>query len=344
MADHAKDMAIRDTDWSTVPVAAIANLLRAVGDGAPVQAFCEEVGLDLAPLAPDVRVPYRQLADLYDTAARWTGDPWFGLHVGANIDVRSFDLIGHLVLTAASLDQVFEVLVRYLPLWTTSAGFQLERSRGALEIVWSYADPSAPLRRHDCEMSVMAAISAAGLRDAGRRPREIHFRHPPPADASEHHRLLCAPVRFGMPRNAIVCDAATAALPVASADPGLHALLRELAEQRLSARPRPRSIVDDATAAIARLLPSGDVQLSTVARALGVGTRTLQRRLIGAGTTFSAVLAAVRRDRATHALAHSDRSVGEVATELGYGSSSELHRALRRWVGVGPRAYRRARR
>lgn len=346
MADHVKDMTIRDTDWSTVPASALANVLHALEGRVPLQAVCGEVGLDLArPLEPEARVPYHQLADLYEAAASWTADPWFGLHVGANVDARSFDLLGYLALTSATLAQMFEVLARYLPLWTTSAGFEIERSRTTLAVSWAYSDPEAPIRRHDCEMSIMAAAGVGGLLQAGRwRPREVHFRHPRSADTSEHVRLLCAPVRFDMPSNLIVCDAASAAMPLATADPALHELLRDLAERRLAARPVRASILDDTVATIVKLLPTGDVQLSRVARTLGLGARTLQRRLIADGTTFRDLLTTVRRDRAMHALVHSDLSVGEIADQLGYGSISELHRAFRSWVGVGPAAYRRARR
>ncbi|CAN96524.1 transcriptional regulator, AraC family [Sorangium cellulosum So ce56] len=346
MANHVKDMTIRDTDWSTVPAVALANVLRAVEGCVPVRAVCSDVGLDVTRATePDARVPYHQLADLYEAAARWTGDPWFGLHVGANVDARRFDLLGYLALTTATLEQAFEVLARYLPLWTTSAGFQIERSRTTIEVAWAYADPTAPLRRHDCEMSMMAAVNVGGQLHAGRwRPREVHFRHGPPADTSEHARLLRAPVRFGMPRNLIVCDAASGATPIASADPVLHELLRDLAERRLAGRAVQPSILDDIVAAIVKLLPTGDVQLPRVARTLGLGARTLQRRLIASGATFRSLLATVRRDRAMHALVHSDLPIGEIATRLGYGSLSEFHRAFRSWVGVGPAAYRRAHR
>lgn len=346
MVDHAKDMTIRDTDWSTVPAAALANVLRAVDGRAPVHAVWSEVGLDVArPTGPDARVPYRQLAELYDAAARWTGDPWFGLHVGANVDGHSFDLLGYLALTTATLEQLFEVLARYMPLWTTSAGFHIERSRTTLEVAWAYSEPTAPPRRHDCEMSMMTAASVGGQLHAGRwRPREVHFRHEPPDDTSEHMRLLHAPVRFGMPCNLIVCDAASGATPIPSADPVLHELLRDLAERRLAGRATQPSILDDTVAAIVKLLPTGDAQLSRVARTLGLGTRTLQRRLIASGASFRSLLTTVRRDRAMHALVCSDLPLGEIATRLGYGSLTELHRAFRSWVGMGPMAYRRAHR
>jgi AraC-like DNA-binding protein len=338
MADRAKDLTIRDIDWSSVPVASLTHVLNAAGRSA--------LRSDAVPPGdPDERVPYRRVAELYEAAAQWTGDPWFGLHFGAAVDARSYELAGYIALSGPTLGDAFDMIARYLPLWTTGGGFQIERSHTALEIVWSYADPSAPPWRHDCEMAIMALASIGGLLRADAwRPREVHFRHPPPSDSSEHPRLLRAPARFDMPSNRIVCAAAVSAIPIPTADPVLHKLLRSLADQVLAARPSEPSLLEATAAAIVHRLPTGDAQLSGVARMLGLSARTLQRRLIANGTTFRELITAVRRDRATHALVHSERPIAEIATQLGYGSPTELHRAFHSWVGTGPAAYRRAHR
>lgn len=344
MAAEVQDMTTRDR--ATVRSVALANVLRAIDGRAPVDAVCREVGLEPAIASQrDARVPYRQLAGLFDAAARWTADPWFGLRVGANVDPRSFELVGYLTQTTATLGQAFEIIARYLPLWTTCVRFEVERSRTGIEIVWTYADPAADGWRHDCEMTMAAAIGIGGLFQAGHwRPREVHFRHAAPNDTSAHARMLRAPVRFAMRHNRFVCDAAAWSVPIATADPTLHALLRELADSQLAARPAQSSPLEDVAAVIATLLPSGEAQISRVARTLGVGTRTLQRRLIACGATFRGLLDTVRCDRATHELVESDRSIHEIATRLGYAAPSELTRAFRRWTGMGPAAYRRAHR
>lgn len=343
MAADAKDT-IRD--GATVRSVALANVLRAVYGRASVDVVCRDVGLDPAIASQrDARVPYRQLAALFDAAARRTGDPWFGLHVGASVDPRSFELVGYLAHTADTLGQSFEVLARYLPLWTTCARFHVERSRLGMEVVWTYADPESDSWRHDCEMTMTAAIGVGGLFQAGRwRPRDVHFRHPTPEDTSGHTRILRAPVRFARPHNRFVCEAGACDVPMASADPVLHALLRDLADTQLAGLPVQASPLDDVAEVIATLLPSGDAQISRVARTLGIGARTLQRRLIARGVTFRDLLNTVRRERATRELVDSSRSINEIASRLGYAAPSELTRAFRRWTGVGPAAYRRAHR
>jgi len=74
--------------------------------------------------------------------------------------------------------------------------------------------------------------------------------------------------------------------------------------------------------------------------ALGLSTRTLQRRLAIAGRNFEAVLDEVRRARAETLLAEGGRDLAEVAYKLGYSEHSAFTRAAIRWFGVPPSGMR----
>ena len=78
------------------------------------------------------------------------------------------------------------------------------------------------------------------------------------------------------------------------------------------------------------------------AKALGVSERTLRRRLKAVGTSYSAILQQVRSDRARMALTHSDLSVSEIATALGYSETGNFRHAFRRWMGCAPNELRQA--
>jgi AraC-like DNA-binding protein len=82
---------------------------------------------------------------------------------------------------------------------------------------------------------------------------------------------------------------------------------------------------------------SNTTSLRSVARALAVSPRTLQRRLADDGTSWRGVLDAARCERATELL-RQGAGAEVVAHEIGYSGSRALRRALRRWqVGAsGP--------
>ncbi|HWO08502.1 MAG TPA: helix-turn-helix transcriptional regulator, partial [Polyangiaceae bacterium] len=77
-----------------------------------------------------------------------------------------------------------------------------------------------------------------------------------------------------------------------------------------------------------------------IARRLGLGERTLQRRLRDEGTSFAALLDEARAELARSYLGDSKLAIFEVAYLLGYSEPSAFNRAFRRWTGKSPREYR----
>ena len=76
--------------------------------------------------------------------------------------------------------------------------------------------------------------------------------------------------------------------------------------------------------------------VSAVARELGLGDRTLQRRIDDDGTTFRKLLLEARQELAREYLNRPDIDVAEVAYLLGYEDSNSFYRAFRTWEGTTP--------
>jgi AraC-like DNA-binding protein len=87
---------------------------------------------------------------------------------------------------------------------------------------------------------------------------------------------------------------------------------------------------------VAAMLDEGTPPASRVAAASSMSLRTLQRRLADEGTSFSALLDDVRRERAVAHLSAGSGSLHDLATSLGYKRQSALTRAVRRWTGCIP--------
>jgi AraC-like DNA-binding protein len=79
-----------------------------------------------------------------------------------------------------------------------------------------------------------------------------------------------------------------------------------------------------------------------IARALGVGPRTLRRQLAEEGTTLREVLDAVRLELATIRLRGTRVSLAAIAFELGFSDQTAFSRAFRRWTGRSPAEFHRA--
>ncbi len=81
------------------------------------------------------------------------------------------------------------------------------------------------------------------------------------------------------------------------------------------------------------------VDLAAVARLLGTSRRTLERR-VGATVGLSPlqVVHRLRVERARHLLRTTDRTVDDVARDVGYLNATTLRALLRRFPGAGDRA------
>lgn len=88
-------------------------------------------------------------------------------------------------------------------------------------------------------------------------------------------------------------------------------------------------------------LATGCIRQAEVARAFGMNRRTFARRLQEDGTTFRALLDALRFDAARVLLRGSAVSLEDVASQLGYADVTAFARAFRRWSGESPAVWLR---
>ena len=85
----------------------------------------------------------------------------------------------------------------------------------------------------------------------------------------------------------------------------------------------------------------GRPDIQVVAARMGTSVRTLQRRLLAEGLTYSHVLQEARCAAAREMLQDHQRRISEVARRLGYSDPAHFTRAFRRWMGCAPRDLRR---
>ncbi len=84
------------------------------------------------------------------------------------------------------------------------------------------------------------------------------------------------------------------------------------------------------------LMPMGEARLGSVAGALGLHPRTLQRRLQAHGLSLSDLLDQQRRDLAGRIVLERRMSMTELALTLGYSEQSAFNHAFERWFGEAP--------
>jgi len=84
-----------------------------------------------------------------------------------------------------------------------------------------------------------------------------------------------------------------------------------------------------------------ELGLSIVAKKVGTSPQTLQRKLRKNGTTLTAVVRELKKEKAMEDLLHTDNSVGNIASALGFDNATSFTRAFKSWTGLPPREYRK---
>jgi AraC-like DNA-binding protein len=112
-------------------------------------------------------------------------------------------------------------------------------------------------------------------------------------------------------------------LSPSNAEPGLHDLLRRLAEERIAELPPAETLTQRVRVLVSKQLGEGHLSAQHVAQLLHMSRRTLARRLEHEGTTFKAVVDEVRRGLAQRYLAIDDLGVSEIAPRQAVGAASQ---------------------
>lgn len=332
----------------TIPARSVDKILDAASRrGVSRTAACAAADIDPAALAdPDHRLPFAGVVRLYQLCARLTGDDAFGLHVGEASHPTMFDVLGYILMNSPTVGEALNRLERYQRVWTDGSVLSPSVGDGRARIRYSYeiAEPGPEERRQDCEATL--SIVTTGMRaiiGSDWHPDVVWFEHAASADLSEHRRIFRCPIAFGQSGNALIFDASVLARAIPRADPALGAVLDRHAQALLDARPAGASLADRVRQVILDRLRGCEPDLTTVARELGMSTRTLQRRLKEERTTVNEVIDGIRRDLSTRYLRQPDLTISDVAYLLGFAEPSTFHRAFRKWTGLTPGEFRKSR-
>jgi AraC-like DNA-binding protein len=326
-------------------VPALLRLARDRGDAASVLDVCERLGLD--PAVADVdeaKVPIGTLRPLFDAVGARCSEPNVGLRLGAAApSSRTYAPLELAVRSAGTVGDALGCLATFAPL--IFPGLSAESRASDSEAAWQHwpSEPRDVLGRHADEYAL--AFVLARCREACDvdilSAKSAHFVGARPRDIGPLQRFLrTEDIRFGADRTGFSLPREVTLIPLSGRDDRLHATALELASGALSRHPRERTTSSLVRGALREAL-GRDTSLQTVARALGMSDRTLQRRLLDEGTTFLDVLDAERESRARERLRDPTLPLAVVADGLGFADLASFSRAFKRWTGEPPGLFRR---
>lgn len=329
---------------TVLPVATRA-LLQACGRiGLDPDALLNRAGLDRARLDdPDGRIDAEQADAVWREAYLASGDAALALRAAEETPFGAFRVLDYLGASAATVGEGLRRVAAYFPLVDPRAALAIEEPAGhAVTLAFlRTATGALPPEAQEYTLAILA-LRVSQVTPSPGRPVHVRFAFARPPHAREHARVLGVQPEYDAPVPALVFAPETWTAPTSARDPRLFAALDEHASA-LIAECSPVASARRVGAAIAEELPGREPSLARVARRAGASPRTLQRRLEAEGTTFAAEVEHVRRARAEAFLRAPDVSIAEVSWLLGFAEQSAFTRAFRRWTGIAPTAWRRAR-
>ena len=310
-----------------------------------------ELGVASDRLLAEARLP----ADLFDQPrilldtdqffALWQGigtlspDPLLAFSLGEDFARESYDPISMAVLSSANLGDALERIGRYKQI---SCPEKIAVARGRTEtqvrFLW--------LERHGLEPDFLTDSCFAFLLAVARRglgtpiyPLRVELSRPT-RQARRLSAFFRCPVRFRCPENVLALRTEDLDRPFLSHNAEMLEMLTPALDRQLE----ELGVADDLLARVHQLLclrlAGQKPSIDGIARELRMSSRTLQRKLAAAGTTFQRLVAEARHELARHHLRHSTFELPEIAYLLGFEDSNSLIRAFHEWEGQPPAAWR----
>ena len=335
-------ISVRAKEPSGLARLALVHLERTTQLGLPRAELLREAGVTEDHLRdPDARIAVSALARLWRVATARVREPALGLSLGANARARELGLAGHAMMAGSTIGGSLRRLARYGRLVSDALLVQLVPGDGP---TWVRLDVQPALRTFRPALDARLAALLSICRELSRAPiapLSVQLPYPRPDNAEDYQRLFRAPLEFGAAATGFLLSRDDLARPVVGPDEPAEGYLSRLAAEVLRPLDQERPVIDQVRRVLWQQLSEGVPELEEVGRRLGMGPRTLQRRLRARGTTFAGVLMQLRRDMAPSLLRDGQLAVTEVAYALGYEDATSFHRSFRRWFGQSPRSFRR---
>ncbi|NNE24082.1 MAG: helix-turn-helix domain-containing protein [Rhizobiales bacterium] len=321
--------------------------------GRDLPAFSETLGIDLGAIAGPLQIDPGCFQDfgalisldgfcrLLETLAVVSGDEALGLKYGQFIaggEAGPFSLgLAH----APNFKEMLSFYVKYIHVFTEVDVFNAIIETEQITVEWSYSPLISQCEQYaDCEA---ALVLSRFQRFAGRpvEPLDAQLVRRPPRDKSLHVKTLSRNVTFGADINMIVVPASLLDGDNPSADNVIFDYMVQQCETLAASRPRKKDIITILKEDCIEHMATDNRAIADVARRLGMGERTLQRRLTEIGSGYWDVFDETRNELSKRLLTDTDLPLSDISVKLGYSTQSAYTRAVKRWHGKTPGQLRR---
>ena len=310
--------------------------------GIVLEPLLREAGLSVSQInKKDTRIGVASQITFLELAAQALNDPLLGFRLARDGELRQLGLLYYAAASSETLGEALDRAQRYSSI--VNAGVVLKCSEaGNFTISLRYFGVARHSDRQQMEMLVTTLIHICrALTGRSLKPTVVRLVHPRSGGSSQLEKFFGCRIEFGADADQIIFDKEAAQLRLVGADSYLNETLLRYCEQALAQRRSNvsslRIMVENA---VTPLLPHGKARLDTVARELGMSSRTLARRLTAEGLSFGEILTQLRSDLAMLYLREQNLSISQVAWLVGYQAVDAFSHRCKQWTGMNPKRMR----
>ena len=294
---------------------------------------------------PNARFDYVKIDQLWYDATVIADDPNFGLRAAKYWHPSTLGALGYAWLTSTSLRTALDRLARYMSILTEGASLEVDvihigeaDEELSVHLNFEAISKQQPTRT-DSFMAMLLTMCQANCGEDF-HPTSVSLTHDKPDDPAEFFALFECPIYFGAAENRFNISKEIADKRLISANPQLALINDQIIIETL-AKLEKDNIIAQVKTEILKQLPSGKVTDATVADAIHIAQRSLQRKLQKESTTFRTILNDLRKELAQKYLQNSSMNLIDIAFNLGFGEYSSFSRAFKNWTGITPSAFRK---
>ncbi|RJF88619.1 AraC family transcriptional regulator [Oleomonas cavernae] len=309
-----------------------ASLVSSLG-GDP-EALIRARGVDPTSVGdPDRLMSFSTAAALVGSAAAELNCPDFGMRLAKWQGIQILGPVALLIRHSETVADAIDGVSRFLYHCAPPDIAKLKRGPQSAVFTLEVARRQLAYREQWIEKGLVIAMEAFRLMlGEAFVPLRVTMQHRRISPPGTYRKYFGRPVEFGCELNSVHLPADALCQPIRGRDPAVLAL----AESHLAQIGPALPLVEHVRELIHQMFKVNRANLVSIAQAMDIHPRVLQRRLAEAGSSFEGILDVARRDLARH-LSATGMPVSQIAAMLGYAEQSSYTRACWRWYSESPR-------
>lgn len=307
--------------------------------------LCRQAGIDLEALRSDrpLYLSIQQQSDLFETAARLSGDPLFGLHFGERLQLAALGIVGAVIRNSKTIGEALENCAAYSPLLTDlfNLTVTLRDDRFVIRLI-PYLEKLQEypvLKKQLLELSMAFVLHEMdGLLLIKMEPSLVQLPYEE-QHSKEYQRVFRTSAVVRSPEYVMEFAYSLLKEPILTANYELQNVLIHRLTDMYRKYPDPTSV----SSRIAQLMKGssylGIPDLRAMSANLNMSVRTLQRKLKDEGVTYQQLVESVRKSIAIDYLNAGRHPIKQISFMLGYNDPGAFTRAFKKWTGQTPHDY-----